>query len=244
MSAQFCIYLDDRVRFVSPEQYGMRMLEREISEPAKDNRTERVPFSSITHDFNRLYGTNSYAERTLTYTFDLLTSDRRKAQGIAAKLQNDLHWFGFRELHDSMYPDFHFDVREPDISFSNPDIGVYSFRFQFKAYPAMLSNQTAPVLLIPGNRRYPDINGDGHVTAADAALILTAAEKVAAGQPTEMTAQQQANADADLDGVITENDALLVLEYAAAVTAGEFEDTEESWFAFIRQYFMRKEGVY
>lgn len=244
MSAQFCIYLNDRVRFVSPEQYDLRMTKREIGEPSKDNRTERVPFSSITHDFNRLYGANSYAERTLTYTFDLLAKDHRQAQAIAAKLQKDLHWFGFKELHDSMYPDFHFDVREPDITFSNQDIGVYSFRFQFKAYPAILPNQIASVLLLPGNRRYPDINNDGHVTAADASLILTAAENIAAGESSGLTAAQELLADADLDGTITENDALLVLEYAAAVSAGEFQDTADSWFSFICRYFMRKEGVY
>lgn len=244
MSAKISIYLNGRTGWISPSQYGLRMVSRSIGEPKKDSRTERVPFSNTTYDFSRLYGQETYSERTLLYEFDLLTSDKRIAQLAAVKLQKDLCWFGYKELRDSLLPDCHFDVRAPDITFTNKEPGVYIFKFTFSAYPAMLPNQTAPVLLIPGNRRYPDINGDGHVTAADAALILTAAEKVAAGLPTGMTAQQQANADADLDGVITEHDALLVLDYAAAVSAGEFADSAESWYAYIRRYFMRKEGVY
>lgn len=244
MKAKISVYLNDRTGWVSPLQYGLRMVSRSVGEPKKDSRTERVPFSNTTYDFSRLYGQETYSERVLTYEFDLLTSDKRTAQLAAVKLQKDLTWFGYKELRDSLLPDCHFDVRAPDITFTNKEPGVYIFKFTFSAYPAMLPNQTAPVLLIPGNRRYPDINGDGHVTDADASLILTAAEKVAAGQPSGLTAAQQAKADADLDGVITENDALLVLDYAAAVRAGEYEDSAESWFAYIRRYFMRKEGVY
>ena len=52
--------------------FGLRMLKRSIGSPPKDDHTERVPYSSVTYDFDSIFGGSSYGERTLTYKFELM----------------------------------------------------------------------------------------------------------------------------------------------------------------------------
>lgn len=227
--------------FWSPEHLGLRMLSRSIGDPQKDDRTERVPFSSVTHDYEDMFGA-SYGERTIIYKFDVLEKDRRQAEHILYHLKHDLRWTGRRDLYDAGLPDYHFEVSEPVAKMEDGMNTVHLITVTFRAEPAMLPNQTTP--LLESEKRYPDLNGDGHVTAADAALILTAAEQIAKGQPSGLSPAQELLADADLDGTITETDALLVLQYAAAVLAGQYEDTLQNWLKYLRRHLAMKEALY
>ena len=49
--------------------YGIKMVERKIGQPQKDDHTERVPYSNITYDFDLINGKSSYGERTISYKF-------------------------------------------------------------------------------------------------------------------------------------------------------------------------------
>ena len=227
--------------FWSPEHLGLRILSRNIGDPQKDDRTERVPFSSVTHDYEDMFGP-SYGGRTIIYKFDALEKDRRQAEHILYHLKHDLRWTGRRDLYDAGLPDYHFEVSEPVVKMEDGMNTVHLISVTFRAAPAMLPNQTPP--LLESEKRYPDLNGDGHVTAADAALILTAAEQIAKGQPSSLTPAQELLADADLDGTITETDALLVLQYASAVMAGEFEDNLQNWLKYLRRHLAMKGALY
>lgn len=238
MNAGFTIDLGEKLGFWSPAGLGFRLLSRQIGEPPKDDRTERVPYSNVTYEF----GTPSYGERTLTYQLDLLGKDRRNVQFLLSELRRHLSWSGLRDLHDSALPDYHFEVRAPSVKAEDGQNTVTVVTVIFRANPAMLPD-CLPALR-DNEKRYPDLNGDGHVTAADAALILTAAEKIAAGQSSGLTPAQELLADADLDGSITEADSLLVLEYAAAVSAGQFADTMQSWQTYLRRHLSMKGALY
>lgn len=240
MIAGFAVDLGETQGFWSPSELGLRLLSRKIGEPPKDNRKERVPFSNITYDFGDRYP--SYGERTLTYQFDLLCRDRRKTQCLTAELRRNLCWHGVRELHDSALPDYHFEVRAPSVKTEDGQFSVLIVTVTFQAHPAMIPN-CVPALT-ESELRYPDINDDGHVTAADAALILSAAGKIAAGEPSGLTEAQELLADADLDGRITEADSLLVLQYAAAVAAGAFADSRRNWQTYLRRYLAMKGALY
>lgn len=225
----------------------LHLVSREIGEPKKDDRTERAPYCSVTYNFDDLCGA-SYSERTLKYEYELLSfggfKARKAAERIFAGIKRALRWRGRLELHDDAFPDFIFEVREPAVSMTHPQNGVYLITLTFQASPAMLPLQISPALIIRlHDRKYPDINGDNAVTAADAAMILTAAENIAAGEPSGLTEAQEILADADRDGTITEADALLVQEYAAAVAAGEFEDNDRSWYLWLRRHFRIQEAV-
>lgn len=242
MSKAFCILIDDtRQYWWSPENLGFNMLERVVGEATKDDHTERVPYSNVTYDFDDYFGISSYGERTITYKFDLIESDARKRQYAEIELRKHLRWRGYRRLEDAQYPDFYFEVREPKITCDKTIYGVLIVTIIFKAAPAMLirANEGIP----RSQQRYPDINGDGYVTAADAALILSAAENIAAGEPSGLTAEQELLADADLDGVITAADSALVLQYAQQVTTGQIADSEKSWQDYLRLWRKRKGGI-
>lgn len=228
----------------SPHDWGLHLLSREIGEPAKDDHTERVPFSSVTYDFDSICGMFGYGERSLAYQYELLSfggwDARRQASHITADIRRKLRWRFRRRLLDDAHPDYYFEVREPIVKSAHPQNGVYVITVTFKANPAMLPLQIRPDLLLRlRDCRYPDVNGDGAVTAADASLILNAAEGKGS-----LTAEQKILADADRDGEITEADAVLVLEYASAVSAGQFADSPGSWYAYLNRFFALKEGVY
>ena len=240
MNAGFAIDFGETHGFWSPSELGFRLLSRSIGEPQKDNRTERVPYSSITYDFGD--AAPSYGERTLIYKFDLLCRDGRKTQFLLAELRRRLTWSGLRDLHDSAFPDYHFEVRAPSVQAEDGQLTVHLVTVEFRANPAVLPD-CVPALT-QSEQRYPDLNSDGHVTAADASVILTAAEKIAKGEPSGLTDAQLLLADADLDGTVTEADALLVLQYAAAVSAGQFPDSMQSWQKYLRRHLMMKGALY
>lgn len=76
---------------------------------------------------------------------------------------------------------------------------------------------------------YPDLDGDGRVTAADASMILTAVAKMGAGEPSGLTPEQEEMADANRDGVIAADDAMLVQIFANEAGAGNYPDNPNGW---------------
>ena len=80
---------------------------------------------------------------------------------------------------------------------------------------------------------YPDVDGDGRVTASDASLILSAASNLGVGRKSGLTPEQELLADVNRDGSINAVDASLVLSFAAASGAGNYSDTPEGWTEFL-----------
>lgn len=246
----FAIDFSEHTGFLAPDHLfpALALAAREIGEPPRDSYTERVPFSSSTCHFEDFCG-ESYGERTLSYTYELLSFGgfpaRQYAERVCAVLRQKLRWRGWKPLSDTAHPDFFFEARAPVISVKHPQNGVWQIVFTFTANPAMLPKYISSDLLIRlQDWKYPDLNADNAVTAADAALILAAAENIAAGLPSGLTAAQEVLADADRDGSITETDALLVQDYAAAVQAGDFADNPGNWYAWLHRFFRMKEAVY
>lgn len=81
--------------------------------------------------------------------------------------------------------------------------------------------------------QYPDVDGDGRVTASDASLILSAASNLGVGRESGLTPEQELLADVNRDGSINAVDASLVLSFAAASGAGNYSDTPEGWTEFL-----------
>lgn len=162
--------------------FRLKMLRRSIGSAPKDDHTERVPFSSVTYDFDVLYGASSYGERTLKYTFDFIETDRYFAEYRLRRLREWLHWQGRMRLHDDMLPSHYFSVREPDVQVDE-NHGVYTVTMTFKAAPEMhLNPECDPGYITP--TVCPDVNGDGAIDSSDAAMILSAYAKIQAGDAT------------------------------------------------------------
>ena len=81
--------------------------------------------------------------------------------------------------------------------------------------------------------RYPDITGDGRVSAADASLILAAAANIGSGHESGLTPEQEQLADVNRDGKINAIDASLVLSFAAELGVGKYSSSQEGWIDFL-----------
>lgn len=218
----------------SYRRHELRMLKRSIGSPPKDDHTERVPFSSVTYDFDEVMG-SSFGERNITYQFEFLCFHREKAVEKLINIFNWLRWSGRNELYDDMLPGYHFLVREPTVSYSE-NHGVYSITATFKAEPDIIPNAVSKNEPSPDDFNYPDVDGDGKITAADAALIADAYAKLSAGKASGLTEEQEKAADADMDTKITAADSAMVLEFYARLQAGKYEGTPEGWAKFYEDY--------
>lgn len=222
-------------------RFGLKMLKRNIGSAPKDDYTERVPFSSVTHDFSRIYGDPSYGERTLSYTFEYMDFRSEWAEERLFAILEWLHFAGRIDLYDDMLPNHHFEVREPAVSWTVNHRGIYTITVNFKANPAILPNKS--LMYSPSSVHYPDVNEDGVITSADASAILDAAADIAAGEDTGLTPAQLRACDANLDGKITAADATLVLNFYSAVQNGDYEGTVEGWTAYLNDALGIDKGV-
>lgn len=211
---------------------GLKCLKRNIGAAPKDNYTERVPFSSVTHDFSSVYG-KSYGERTLSYKFELMCFHTRRAQDMVTKIIESLHWDGRKKLIDSLMPDYYFNVSEPSVSYEEKH-GVYTFTLTFKAEPHMYPNSNK--MYTADTIHFPDINGDGVVDGTDTTLILAAVGELAAGRPSGLTPEQERAADADMDGLITAADATLAQRFYTAALAGDYENSRAGFAEFMNDW--------
>ena len=80
---------------------------------------------------------------------------------------------------------------------------------------------------------YPDIDGDGRVTASDSSLILAAAANIGSGHESGLTPEQEVLADVNRDGSINAVDSSLVLSFAASAGAGNYQNSPEGWIEFL-----------
>lgn len=224
-------------RVHSYETLGTRILQRNIGSAPKDNYTERVPFSSVTYDFSRIYGAPTYGERTISYTLEFLCFNKKSAQSKILKILEKLKWSGRKNLYDDLLPDYHFRVREPTIKW-NESHGVYTFNVDFPAEPEIIANTDDSGAdnipdFEPSDVILPDINGDGSITPADASMILSAYSKLATGEESGLTPDQERAADANMDGLIMPIDASLVLRFYSELATGKYECTTEGWAKFL-----------
>ena len=213
--------------------HGLRCLSRNISEPQKDDYTERVPFSNIVYDFGGLYGEQTYGERKLSYSFDFLCFDKRRAQDRIMNVKEWLCWNGSETLYDDLLPDYHFKARQPKISWSEKH-GVYTISAVFPAAPEMWPNSNKKPDPYPSGLVFPDINGDGKVNAIDASMILAAYSAISTGQDPGLTDEQLDACDANRDGSIDARDASLVLTFYSLCSVGRYENTPTGWEEFMR----------
>ncbi len=228
---------------------GMRMLSRDIGDAPKDEYIERVPFSNVTYDFGRLYGSPTYGERTLTYTLEFLCFDKKTAQNKILNLKKRLKWDGRKKLYDDLFPDYYFEVREPSVSVTE-NHGVYNIKVIFKASPEMRSIVpfTFPGIgVIPDvsadKVTFPDVDKDGKVDVFDASLILAAYGKLSTGQPSGLDEAQEKAADANMDGMIDSLDASLVQEFYSQISIGNYPGTKEGWIKFLNDLKSKRDEV-
>jgi len=219
--------------------FGCRISEREIGQPEKKRIVETVPYSNDVQNFNTLYGIQAYGERDLRYRLVLMDNAENRAQQTIRKICAWLNVSGYVPLYDDMMPE-HYFLAEPITPKITEKYGLYLIDVKFKAspfrYPIVPKLPYAP-------STFPDLDGDGAATSADAAIIMTAATAISAGNASGLTPEQEVLADADRDGVITSLDAAIVLEFATAASTGKYKNSPEGWAAFMNTRTSAEEGI-
>lgn len=99
---------------------------------------------------------------------------------------------------------------------------------------------TRPPAVLPAFP-YPDIDGDGTVTAIDASTVLTAYTNIQAGEPSGLTPEQENLADANRDGIINSVDASLIMSFYSGCSTGEYTNNQAGWTTFMTEHYVPQE---
>lgn len=95
---------------------------------------------------------------------------------------------------------------------------------------------TRPPVVLP-TFPYPDIDGDGTVTAVDASMVLTAYSNISSGQPSGLTPEQEDLADANRDGFINSIDASLILSFYSGCATGKYSNNQNGWTLYMSEFY-------
>lgn len=106
----------------------------DISPPSKIKIYESVPFMNGSYDFSYIYGGNSFENRTIKYSFELIEESKINLNIAKIRVENWLLACGQCKLFDDAIPGYYFLAECTDISES--DNGEYSLiEATFTAYP-------------------------------------------------------------------------------------------------------------
>lgn len=210
--------------------------------PEKKLVEETVPYSNVTYDFSCLNGKQTYKDRTLKYTFTLLSSSRH----IRQKYDNFIRWLYTPSeripLRDDEEEGYHYLAKCTAISKPEFKGGTCKLTVTFTAYPLRIPDRPS-VIYTEETAVWPDVNSDDSVDASDAAMILAGVAEDGAGNSLPFTDEQKRRADANRDGRIDASDAALVLAFAAECGAGNYANTPAGWVRFLNDNTAKSEGI-
>ncbi len=149
--------------------YGLRCLKRNISEPKKDDYTERVPYSNIVYDFGGLYGEQTYGERQMSYTFEFMCFDRHKGQERIAHIKKWLHWTEMWANTSANPTPTPTDYVFPDVN-GDGKINSNDASMILAAYSAIATGEDPG--LTPEQLDACDANRDGKIDSKDASIVM------------------------------------------------------------------------
>lgn len=129
------IYYKDKHSY---KDYGLTIKEKNISFPTKNKVKETVPYMNGSYDFSNLYGEQTYQERTLKYTFNLIARNKEELNIKKIKVVDWLLNSYKTQLKDDQMKGYYFLAECEDIDLKE------SSRFAeitatFVAYPFKIS---------------------------------------------------------------------------------------------------------
>lgn len=119
-------------------------IDRDIGYPEKEKIKIKVPFSNVEYDFSELYGEQTYTERTLQYTLNVLgkhiVNTPERINIIETKLANWLmNSSGKQKLYDDAIPGYYY-LAEVEGGLNFDELWNHgTLTVEFTAYPFMMS---------------------------------------------------------------------------------------------------------
>lgn len=163
----------------SHDVYGASVALRTISQPAKKEIKETIPFSNVTYDFSGINGELYWEERTLEYTFEMLATSPEELENMKTAFSGWVMNICSEKLFDPFISDYHFLATFDDLDFDD-DEGQEktTAKVKFSAYPYKIANvakeyaqsiaagKTVTVAVVnnSAHRLTPTITADGAVS--------------------------------------------------------------------------------
>lgn len=119
-------------------------IERDIGYPEKEKIKVKAPFSNVEYDFSLIYGEQTYTERPLTYTLNILDknviNDTQRINILETKISNWLmNSNGKQRLYDDAIPGYYY-LAEVEGGLSFDELwNRGTLTVEFTAYPFMIS---------------------------------------------------------------------------------------------------------
>lgn len=135
----------------SIKDFGLYVKTSEISPPSKRQTRVSVPFLNGSYKFSSLYGENTFEDRTLIYTFDLLENSTKELNTIKIELYKWLLGIGECKLYDTSIPNYYFLAECVDIK-ENDDEEYSLIEVKFIAYPFKIKEE------LEGNNLWDNFN--------------------------------------------------------------------------------------
>lgn len=126
----------------SYEDFGMTIAEKNAGYPDKEKIKVKIPFSNVEYDFSEIYGEQTYSNRSLTYTFNVI-SKKPTTQKINAIETNLSNWLmnsnGKQRLYDDSMPNYYY-LAEVEGGLNFAELWNHGkLTVTFTAYPFMIS---------------------------------------------------------------------------------------------------------
>ncbi|MDN6626360.1 MAG: hypothetical protein L0K82_03995 [Pisciglobus halotolerans] len=96
------------------KEFGILPESRSIGKPSKEKVLEKIPYSNHTLDFSELYGENTFNERQIEYTLNIIgrQPNIEAAYQLESKLTNILMRKSQFKLQDDVFPNYYFLVEQ------------------------------------------------------------------------------------------------------------------------------------
>lgn len=142
---------------------------RDIGFPIKNKIKRNVAFSNVVHDFSSVYGDQTYSERSLEYTFNVIDFHRLNRKRVEQIKSNAINWLmgtsRKSRLDDPWISDYYFMAEvEGDVDFK--DLETHGeLTVTFTAYPFKIAK------LREGNNLWATFNFDTDVLQKTATKV-------------------------------------------------------------------------
>lgn len=126
---------------VHSSSFGCIMTDRQIGAPVKKAVLETVPGMDGFYDFTELFGSATYSDRTLSYTFTVTGQDVAENEQAASDIVGWLSGITDAEIYDDLVSGYHFKGTCSSVSVAASSAGrTQRITATFTCHPYKISN--------------------------------------------------------------------------------------------------------
>lgn len=121
--------------------YGLYINNRVIGLPTKASIRKTIPFMSGYYDFSRINGADTWGERTLSYSFDIVGDTVEETEAELTRVLNWLANVYEADIYDDTIPNYHFHGSFMDAATEESEDGEkIVLTVNFVCYPFKIAN--------------------------------------------------------------------------------------------------------